>query len=161
VRSVKVCGLNPAAGHAEECCMSQPPSATKKTPPLKQVPANPSPGNDLDQIVSEIGELEQGMEMQAPAEAARDDANLISELDELVTEDTGKPKLSLLDDPEPETSPTAHHAGGETLSLTVQGGTQVTLKFESEGGAVSVSVKDGVLRVEIADGAEFKIPLAA
>ena len=131
--------------------MSQTPA---KKPPLKPV-------QDLDQIVSEIGELEQGMGLNKPeAESPESEESLMRGLDDLAVDDTsGAPKLSVLDDPEPA-SPAASSAEG-SLNLTVRGGTEVSLTFEVDGREASVSFKDGVLRVETADGAEFKIPLAS
>lgn len=131
--------------------MSQTPA---KKPPLKQV-------QDLDEIVSEIGELEQGMGLSKPdAESPESEESLIRGLDDLAADDTsGAPKLSLLDDPEPVSHASSSAEG--SLSLTVRGGTEVSLTFEVDGREASVSFKDGVLRVETADGAEFKIPLAS
>lgn len=135
--------------------MSQSP-ATKKTPPLKPV-------QDLDQIVSEIGELEEGMGLTKPdAESPESEESLMRGLDDLAVDDASDgPKLSLLDDPEPVARVSASTSSEGSLNLTVRGGTEVSLTFEVDGREASVSFKDGVLRVETADGAEFKIPLAS
>lgn len=47
-----------------------------------------------------------------------------------------------------------------TLSMTLTGSMTLKLKYEYEGQEVLVGFQDGSLCIQLADGAEFKIPVS-
>jgi hypothetical protein len=58
-------------------------------------------------------------------------------------------------------SPARPRAAGEgALSMTLTGSMRLSLKYEQDGQEVCVSFTDQFLMVSLADGTEFKIPVA-
>lgn len=60
--------------------------------------------------------------------------------------------------PTPASASTSAVPGEMTMSLT--GAMTLKLKYEFEGQEVTIAFADGTLKVSLADGSEFKIPLA-
>ena len=57
-------------------------------------------------------------------------------------------------------APAPRAAGEGALSMTLTGAMRLSLKYEQDGQEVSVSFTDQFLMVSLADGTEFKIPVA-
>lgn len=55
---------------------------------------------------------------------------------------------------------TEYGAGEGCLTMTLQGNMTLKLNYECDGQEVTVGFSDGCLQVQLADGTEFKIPVA-
>lgn len=139
----------------------------------------PEPRDEMDEIMSEIEELQQTMnQAEKPAvdlklvSAFKEGAELEAEPDHSDLDgfkgDSGEAPLeetlgslkeespsgrSLLDEPK-----SAAGADG-TLAMTLTGKMNLKLKYEFDGQEVTVGFDDHMLCVELSDGTEFRIPV--
>jgi hypothetical protein len=65
-----------------------------------------------------------------------------------------KPKAVPVAEPEPR-----GESQSGTLTLSLTGSMNLRLRYECEGQEVTIGFVDGALRVELADGTEFKVPV--
>jgi hypothetical protein len=69
-------------------------------------------------------------------------------------------EVSMSDSKREQTGPIGHEQGAEgTLSMTLTGNMVLKLKYEFGGQDVTIGFSEGALRVSLADGTEFKIPV--
>jgi hypothetical protein len=121
-------------------------------------------GDDVEDILNEI-------------QAKADHMSLEDTLSDIKAEDTDDGLLDVPDEEdeeiksvsetlvahEEESMPKDEQGQGTdgTLSLTLSGNMTVKLKYEFEGQEVTISFADQTLRVGMADGTEFKVPVGA
>lgn len=59
---------------------------------------------------------------------------------------------------EPATGPTIQQAKTGVLEMTLTGEISLQLRYASGGQSAYISFEEGALRIELEDGAEFRIP---
>lgn len=157
-------------------------NTAKKTEPtlavksLETLSAEPTAEDDIDQIMSEIENLQQEMgAIEKPklravtgnedamkefhGEGENSDGGMEETLGSTPVDET--PENSILNEIDEEETMLNDHEDENNGSLTMNltGNMTLKLNYEVDGQEVSVSFVDHTMKVTLADGTEFKIPL--
>jgi len=113
----------------------------------------------MDTLMATEGETQpeavESVETPTVPEAADEDEDekLLQEIVETVHESFGEEEESM------STKNTGMNAGDGCLSMTVTGNMTLKLKYDFNGQEVTIGFDDQALKVQLADGTEFKIPV--